>query len=178
MKQEYEHLEDEINDLKHELEQFQHEKERVRAIIGKIGGVPKFRTKFINAIFIAVIVASVAVSIFSGEKLRRALSTREDQEDGRELALVGHCGPVVRIGPLLDLDDVEVVVVGVDVVVLAGRDVLAVADLNRGCLQVHRDHEIARCDQQPLALLSGKISAVLICLLHHRRTNDAILRER
>ncbi|MHC4727495.1 MAG: hypothetical protein ACYS17_09735 [Planctomycetota bacterium] len=54
-----ENLQDEISDLRHELEQFQKEKERVRAIIGKIGGVPKFRTKLINVIFIFVIAASV-----------------------------------------------------------------------------------------------------------------------
>ena len=55
---EHENLENEINDLKQELEHFQQEKERVRAIIGKIGGAPKFRTKLIN------------VSIVGGEKLR------------------------------------------------------------------------------------------------------------
>ena len=45
-------FEDELNDLKQELEHFQQEKERVRAIIGKIGGMPKFHTKLINIIFI------------------------------------------------------------------------------------------------------------------------------
>ena len=70
MSDQYEHVEDEISDLKKELENFEKEKERVRAIIGKIGGVPKFQTKLINAVFIAVIVVSIAISIFSGEKLR------------------------------------------------------------------------------------------------------------
>jgi hypothetical protein len=70
MKQQYVTPEDEISDLKMELEHFQQEKERVRAIIGKIGGVPKFQTKLINTIFIAIIVISVAVSVFAGEKLR------------------------------------------------------------------------------------------------------------
>ena len=65
-----EQLENEIDDLKKELEHFQQEKERVRAIIGQIGGVPKFRTKLVNAIFILVIVASVVISVISGEKLR------------------------------------------------------------------------------------------------------------
>ncbi len=65
-----EQLENEIDDLKKELEHFQQEKERVRAIIGQIGGVPKFRTKLVNAIFILVIVASVIISVISGEKLR------------------------------------------------------------------------------------------------------------
>jgi hypothetical protein len=70
MDQKNEHLENEIDDLKKELEHFQQEKERVRAIIGQIGGVPKFRTKLVNAIFIAIIVGSVVVSIIAGEKLR------------------------------------------------------------------------------------------------------------
>jgi hypothetical protein len=62
--------EDELSDLKQELEHFQQEKERVRAIIGKIGGVPKFQTKLINIIFVSIIVVSVAVSIIGGEELR------------------------------------------------------------------------------------------------------------
>ena len=70
MENEHQNLQDELSDLKNELEHFQQEKERVRAIIGKIGGVPKFRTKLINAIFILVIVASVFDSIIGGEKLR------------------------------------------------------------------------------------------------------------
>ncbi|MHC4310335.1 MAG: hypothetical protein ACYSSN_10345 [Planctomycetota bacterium] len=65
-----EHFENEINDLKQELEHFQQEKERVRAIIGQIGGMPKFRTKLVNALFIVVIVVSVVISIIAGEKLR------------------------------------------------------------------------------------------------------------
>jgi len=52
------------------LEHFQQEKERVRAIIGKIGGVPKFRTKLINTLFVAVIVITVVLSIIGGEKWR------------------------------------------------------------------------------------------------------------
>jgi hypothetical protein len=70
MDQQNEHFENEIDDLKKELEHFEQEKERVRAIIGQIGGVPKFRTKLVNAIFILVIAASVVISIIAGEKLR------------------------------------------------------------------------------------------------------------
>ena len=70
MNQKTGNLEDEISDLKHELEQFQKEKERVRAIVGKIGGVPKFRTKLVNALFIFLIAVSVIGSIIGGEKIR------------------------------------------------------------------------------------------------------------
>ena len=62
-------IEDEISDLKAELEHFEQEKERVRAIIGNIGGVPKFRTKIINIIFIIIIIAAGIVSIIN-EDLR------------------------------------------------------------------------------------------------------------
>jgi hypothetical protein len=61
---------DEISDLKQALENFEQEKERVRAIIGSIGGVPKFRTKLTNVLFIVVIIAAGTVSIFADEKLR------------------------------------------------------------------------------------------------------------
>ena len=69
-KYDHDHFENEIDDLRQELEHFQQEKERVRAIIGKIGGVPQFRTKLMNAIFIIVIAASMIISIFGGDKLR------------------------------------------------------------------------------------------------------------
>ncbi len=70
MEHKYEKPEDEISDLKLELEHFEKEKERVRTIIGTIGGVPQFRTKLINALFISIIFVAAAISIFSGEKLR------------------------------------------------------------------------------------------------------------
>ena len=69
MERKYENLEDEISDLKQELENFQKEKERIRVIIGKIGGVPQFQTKLINIIFVSIIIVSVAISII-GEELR------------------------------------------------------------------------------------------------------------
>ena len=63
-------IEEELEDLKNELENFQAEKERVRAIIGKIGGVPTFHTRLINSIFIIVLVGSVVISFIGGEKIR------------------------------------------------------------------------------------------------------------
>ena len=70
MNEDYKKTEDEISDLKQALENFEKEKERVRTIIGNIGGVPKFRTKLINALFIVIIIVAGAVSIFSGDRLR------------------------------------------------------------------------------------------------------------
>ncbi len=70
MERKHENLEDEISDLKQELESFQKEKERIRAIIGKIGGIPRFQTKLINIIFVSIIIVSVVISIIGGESLR------------------------------------------------------------------------------------------------------------
>jgi hypothetical protein len=66
----HEHLEEELEDLKKELEHFEKEKERVRAIVGKIGGVPKTQAKVINAVFITVIAISLIISIIGGETWR------------------------------------------------------------------------------------------------------------
>lgn len=63
-------LDAEMEDLRQELENFQQEKERVRAIVGKIGGVPTFHTKFANIVFIVVLLVSVAISLIGGEKIR------------------------------------------------------------------------------------------------------------
>jgi uncharacterized membrane protein YjjP (DUF1212 family) len=63
-------LESELEDLKSELESFQKEKEKVRALIGQIGGVPKFRTKLMNVIFIGILAASVILSVLLGEEWR------------------------------------------------------------------------------------------------------------
>jgi len=57
-------FEEEIEDLKQELENFQQEKHRIRGIVGKIGGVPTFNTKIFNNIFLAVIIVSLVVSLF------------------------------------------------------------------------------------------------------------------
>ena len=70
MEDKFENYEDEISDLKKELEHFEHEKERIRAIVEKIGGVPKFRTRLINVLFITVIIVAGVISVFSGEKVR------------------------------------------------------------------------------------------------------------
>lgn len=70
MDNEPEHFENEIDDLKRELEHFQREKERVRDIIGGIGGMPKFRTKLIETLFIIAIVGSGVLAVVVAEKWR------------------------------------------------------------------------------------------------------------
>ncbi|MBW7989974.1 MAG: hypothetical protein FVQ84_08170 [Planctomycetes bacterium] len=70
MNKKHQNAEDEISDLKNMLENFEKEKERVRAIIGKIGGIPSFNTKLINIIFVVIIIVSGVISIFSEEGMR------------------------------------------------------------------------------------------------------------
>ena len=48
-------VEEELQDLRKELEHFEKEKERVRAIVGKIGGSPKTQVKLVNALFIIIL---------------------------------------------------------------------------------------------------------------------------
>ena len=60
-------IEEEMEDLKRELEHFQQEKERIRAIVGKIGGVPTFNIKLFNIVFIAIMIVTLLVSMFSSE---------------------------------------------------------------------------------------------------------------
>lgn len=63
-------MENEIGDLRQELEHFQQEKERVRKILGKIGGVPAFNVKILNTTFIILIAVSLVISVIAGEKIR------------------------------------------------------------------------------------------------------------
>ncbi len=58
-------IEQEVADLEKELERFQKEKERVRAIVGSIGGVPRFHSKIANYLIAAVIIACLVLSLWA-----------------------------------------------------------------------------------------------------------------
>lgn len=70
MKKEREDFENEIDDLKQKLKNFQQEKERIRAIVGKIGSTPRLWTKLINGLFAVAVAIFVVVSVVCGEKWR------------------------------------------------------------------------------------------------------------
>lgn len=55
--------------LAEEIEQFKREKERIRAIIGRIGGVPSFRQKLFNVLFGLAVVSCFIVSLVTHGKL-------------------------------------------------------------------------------------------------------------
>ncbi len=62
---------EEVEDLRLEVERFKREKEQVRAIVGRIGGIPTFNTTAFNIIFALVIVVCLVVSLLSdGGKLQ------------------------------------------------------------------------------------------------------------
>lgn len=62
---------EEVEDLRLEVERFKREKEQVRAIVGRIGGIPTFNTLAFNIIFALVIVVCLVVSLLSdGGKLQ------------------------------------------------------------------------------------------------------------
>jgi hypothetical protein len=56
-------VERELEDLRRELEHFQKEKERVRQIIGQVGGVPKFHSKLFNWILIIATGICLVISL-------------------------------------------------------------------------------------------------------------------
>jgi len=66
-------VEEEIEDLRKEMELFHHEKERVRAIVGKIGGMPNFNTNILNIVFTVFILTCLVVS-FVGDQHFQFLS--------------------------------------------------------------------------------------------------------
>ncbi len=49
-------FEEEIAELKKDMEDFQQERERVRAIVGKIGGVPIMRQKYFEFFLLVLVI--------------------------------------------------------------------------------------------------------------------------
>ncbi len=67
-------IEEEISDLKEEIEHFKREKERVRGIVGSIGGMPTFNTKLFNTIFLITVVVLLIISFMVEGKLHLIMS--------------------------------------------------------------------------------------------------------
>ncbi len=61
---------EEIEDLKQEVEAFKKEKERVRKIVGQIGGMPSLRSRLTEVLFIVVVVLCLVTSILAHNALR------------------------------------------------------------------------------------------------------------
>jgi len=63
-------LEEEMSALRQEIEHFQQEKDRVRAIVGQIGGVPTQNTKVYNIVFVLFIIVCLFISLRSEGKVQ------------------------------------------------------------------------------------------------------------
>ena len=61
--------EEEIEGLRQEIEDFKLEKERGRAIVGQIGGVPKVNKQIAEVILFITLLTCIFVSLITGGKL-------------------------------------------------------------------------------------------------------------
>ena len=58
------------DDLKEEIRSFEKERENIRKIVGRIGGVPTTQARIINIIFIVLVLSVFAMSIVWAGKVR------------------------------------------------------------------------------------------------------------
>lgn len=63
----------EINELRTQIENFKKEKERVRSIIGQIGGMPTSQSRVFNIIFIVLVICCLIASLLSEGTVRLAI---------------------------------------------------------------------------------------------------------
>ena len=73
MDAEEQRLQEEIEKLSQEIEDFKKEKERVRTIVGSIGGVPVLQKKIFEILFIVLVLGSFVLSLFLGETYKLTL---------------------------------------------------------------------------------------------------------
>ncbi|MFC1570226.1 hypothetical protein ACFL4E_00400 [Candidatus Omnitrophota bacterium] len=57
-------------ELETEIKSFEQEREKIRGIIGKIGGMPTHKARIINIIFIILVLAVFAASLVWGGRIR------------------------------------------------------------------------------------------------------------
>ncbi len=56
--------------LESEIESFEKERDNIRQIIGKIGGLPSKKARIVNIVFVVLVLAVFAASIVCGGKVR------------------------------------------------------------------------------------------------------------
>ena len=69
----FKQYEEEIEGLRQEIEDFKLEKERVRAIVGQIGGVPKVNKRIIEIILFVIVLVCILVSLVTMGKIQLAM---------------------------------------------------------------------------------------------------------
>ncbi len=57
-------------ELEDEIRSFQKEREKIRSIIGRIGGVPSEKARLINIVFVLLVVVVFALSLVWGGRIR------------------------------------------------------------------------------------------------------------
>ena len=57
-------------ELEAEIKSFEHERDKIRNIIGRIGGMPKAKARIINIIFIVLVLVVFALSLVWGGRMR------------------------------------------------------------------------------------------------------------
>ena len=63
-----ENLEEELQKLRQEIDNFKKERERIRNIVGKIGGVPSLEAKLINIAFVLGVILPLMLSFVLSER--------------------------------------------------------------------------------------------------------------
>jgi len=63
-----ENLEEELQKLRQEIDNFKKERERIRNIVGKIGGVPSLQAKLINIAFVLGVILPLMLSFVLSER--------------------------------------------------------------------------------------------------------------
>jgi len=66
-------MNEEIKKMEKELNEFKKEKEKVRAIIGRIGGLPGAGQKIVNILFIIVVFGTLITSLLVSDVMRYAM---------------------------------------------------------------------------------------------------------
>ncbi|MCP4650610.1 MAG: hypothetical protein GY853_11100 [PVC group bacterium] len=87
----YRNSEQEIYDLKKEIEQFKEDRDRVRAIVGQLGGIPTFNTKMFNVVFAIFVLACLLISLRSGGVLQLAMIELAVAAISVKLMYLMHC---------------------------------------------------------------------------------------
>lgn len=64
------HLKGKEHELEQEIESFEQERDNVRRIVGRLGGMPEKHGRVINIIFVVLVLAVFGLSIVCGGKIR------------------------------------------------------------------------------------------------------------
>ncbi len=73
MEQNRAHSEEDLASLKQEIENFKKDRERIKGIVGQIGGIPSINTKLLNILFVIFVCGCFLISLRSGGVVQLAM---------------------------------------------------------------------------------------------------------